>query len=173
VYWGAGVKMGKSELVNALATHTIIEHESPVLLIKPEESTVKSYQMLVSKAAGKIFHDPKVEFDEEAYDKFEPLIGDKAIILDSYQFIDWDTLKADIKYAVVSEGVKDVMIDPITALTNQIGTSEANEFLVAMTAELSAMAKDLDFSADIFCHLNAPKHGEPHERGGHVLSTQL
>lgn len=173
IYWGAGVKMGKSELVNALAEHIIVQHHSPVLLIKPEEAMAKSYQMLVSKAAGKIFHDPKVEFDEEAFDKYEPLIGDKAIILDSYQFIDWDTLKADIRYAVMEEGVKDVIIDPITALTNQVGTSEANEFLVSMTAELSSMAKDLDFTADIFCHLKAPSQGEPHERGGHVLSTQF
>jgi len=173
LYFGAGVKMGKSELVNALAEHIIVEHDSPVLLIKPEEAVVKSYQMLVSKAAGKIFHDPKIEFDEEAFDKYEPLIGDKAIIIDSYQFINWDTLKGDIRYAVTNEGVKDIFIDPITALTNQVGTSEANEFLVSMTAELSAMAKDLDFTADIFCHLKAPTQGEPHERGGSVLSTQF
>jgi len=172
-YWGAGVKMGKSELVNALAEHIIVEHDSPVLIVKPEEALAKSYQMLVSKAAGKIFHDPKIEFDGDAFDLAEPKIGDKAIFIDMYQFVDWDTLKGDIKYAVIAEGVKDVMLDPITAFTNQMSSSEANEFLVSMTAELSAMAKDLDFSADIFCHLKAPQQGEPHERGGKVMSTQF
>ena len=75
---------------------------------------------------------PDIEFDEEAYDKWEPLIGDKAIILDSYQFVDWDTLKGDIKYAVVTDGVKDIIIDPITALTNQASASEANEMLTGI-----------------------------------------
>jgi len=54
-----------------------------------------------------------------------------------------------------------------------MGASQANELLVSMTAELSAMAKDLDFTAYIFCHLKAPTQGEPHERGGSVLSTQF
>jgi len=173
IYFGAGVKMGKSELVNTLAEHIITRHNLPVFLIKPEESMAKSYNLLVGKAAGRIFHDPNIEFDQEAWDKAEPLIGDKALILDSYQFVDWDTLRGDIKYAVVSEGVKDVIIDPITALTNTVGVSEANEFLVGMSAELSAMAKDLNFTSYIFCHLKSPKHGEPHERGGQVLSHQF
>jgi len=173
IYIGAGVKMGKSELVNSLAEHLITGHNLPVFLIKPEESMAKSYNLLVGKAAGRIFHDPNVAFDQEAWDKAEPTVGDKALILDSYQFVDWETLRGDIKYAVVSEGVKDVIIDPITALTNTMGASEANEFLVNMSADLSAMAKDLDFTAYIFCHLKAPKHGESHERGGKVLSNQF
>ncbi len=174
IYIGAGVKMGKSELVNSLAEHIITKHNLPVFLIKPEESMAKSYNLLVGKAAGRIFHDPNVPFDQEAWDKAEPTIGDKALILDSYQFVDWDTLRGDIKYAVVSEGVKDVIIDPITALTNTMGASESNEFLVNMSADLSSMAKDLDFTAFIFCHLKAPKDTQiPHERGGQVLSNQF
>ena len=35
------------------------------------------------------------------------------------------------------------------------------------------MAKDLNFTAYIFCHLKAPTTGQPHERGGQVLSTQF
>ena len=173
VYWGAGVKMGKSELVNVLAEHTIVEHDMPCFIVKPEEALARSYKMLVSKAAGKIFHDPKIEFDQEAWDKYEPMIGDKAIFIDVYQFVDWDVLKEDIRYAVVGEGVHDIIIDPITAFTSNMSSSEANEFLIGMTAELASMAKDLQFSADIFCHLKAPTQGEAHERGGHVLSTQF
>jgi len=173
IYIGAGVKMGKSELVNALAKQIIVDDNLPCLLIKPEESMAKTYQLLVGKAAGRIFHDPNVPFDEKAFDQAEKDVGDKALILDSYQFVDWATLRSDIKYAVVSEGVKDVIIDPITALTNTMGASEANEFLVNMSADLSAMAKDLDFTAYIFCHLKAPTAGDPHERGGKVLSNQF
>lgn len=173
IYFGAGVKMGKSELVNALAKQIIVDDGLPCLLVKPEEDTSKTYKMLVGKAAGRIFHDPKIPFDKVAWEKFEPEVGDKALIVDSYQFVDWSTLKNDIKYAVTVEEAKDVILDPITAFTNQMGSAEANEFLVKMAAELSAMAKDLDFTVYIFCHLKAPTQGESHERGGAVHSNQF
>jgi len=173
IYFGAGVKMGKSELVNAIACHLITQHKKKVFLIKPEEAMPKSYKMLVGKAAGRIFHDPRVEFNQAAWEAAEPLIGDNAIFCDAYQFVSWDQLREDIRYAVVHDGVEDVMIDPITCLTNQMGSAEANEELVRLTAELSAMAKDHNFTAYLFCHLKAPGDGLPHERGGKILSTQF
>lgn len=173
IYFGAGVKMGKSELVDTIATQIIVGDDSPCLLIKPEQDPGRTYKQLVGKAAGKIFHDPKIPFDEEAFDATEPLIGDKALIMDNYQFVDWDNLKQDIRYSVLAEDVQDVIIDPITVFTNQMSSAEANEFLVGMAAELSAMTKDLEFTAYIFCHLKAPDNGPPHERGGKVYSTQF
>lgn len=164
--------MGKSELVNAIGAHLMIEHNLPVFFVKPEEIPKKTYQRLVGKVANRIFHDPEIKFDEAAFEKSSPLIQDKAIILDSYQFIDWNILKDDINY-VVNEGVKDIIIDPITCLTNTMSTSEANEFLINMTAELAVMSKDLDFTSYIFCHLKSPETGNPHERGGKVLSNQF
>jgi twinkle protein len=172
-YFGAGVKMGKSELVNTIGVHLHKEHNLPVLYCKPEEDKAKTYQMLVGKAAGRIFHDPDIEFDEEAFDRYEPLIGDKAIIVDNYQFVNWDGLRDDIRYACKAEGVHDIIIDPVTCFTNGMSASDTNEFLVGWAAELAAMAKDLQFTSYIFCHLKAPDSGPPHERGGEVLSTQF
>lgn len=173
IYFGAGVKMGKSELVDTIAAQIIVEDDLPCLLVKPEQIPPKTYQRLVGKAAGHIFHDPTIEFDQEAFDKAEPNIGNKALIVGSYQFVDWSVLREDIRYAVVAEGVKDVILDPITTFTNTMSASDANEFLTTMTAELSADAKDRDFTAYLFCHLKAPENGPPHERGGAVLSTQF
>jgi twinkle protein len=174
IYFGAGVKMGKSELVNAIAKHLIVDNGKKVLLVKPEEATPKTYKMLVGKAAGRIFHDPKIPFDQEAWEAAEPSIGDNVIITDAYQFVGWEQLKEDIRYAVIHYGVEYVIIDPITALINQLGSGEANDALVALTAELSAMAKDMNFTAFIFCHLKAPQgDSTPHERGGKVYSTQF
>lgn len=172
-YFGAGVKMGKSEVVNELGKHLIVAHDLPVLFCKPEEDKARTYQNLVSKAAGKIFHDPNIEFDEEAFMQYEKLIGDKAIIVDNYQFVDWDNLRGDIRYAVNNENVHDIIIDPVTCFTNGMSASDTNEFLVGWAAELAAMAKELQFTSYIFCHLKAPTNGLPHERGGEVLSTQF
>lgn len=162
-----------SEVVDAIAEHLIVHHDLPVLLCKPEQAVARTYQMLVGKAARRIFHDPTIPFDEEAFDRGVELIGNKAIILDSYQFVDWETLKDDIRYAVKSEGVKHIILDPITCFTNQMSASDANEFLTKMAAENSAMAKDLGYTSFVFCHLKAPLAGDPHERGGKVLSTQF
>lgn len=173
LYFGAGVKMGKSSLVNNLASHLILGHNLPVFLCKPEEASSKTFQKIVGACAGKIFDDPEIKWDEEAYDEYSKQVGEKVTLLDLYQFVNWEGLRDDIRYAVQVEGIRDVFIDPITCLTNQMKASETNEFLVSMTAELSAMAKDLDFTAYLFCHLKAPDSGPPHERGGKVLSQQF
>jgi len=172
-YFGAGVKMGKSELVNDIAKHLMVVHDLPVMLCKPEEDKAETYRRLVGKVAGRIFHDPDVEFDEEAFLAGDKLVGDKAIVVDNYQFVNWDNLKDDIRYAVGNEGVHDIIIDPVTCFTSGMSASDTNEFLVSWSAELSSMAKDLNFTSYIFCHLKAPESGAPHERGGQVLSTQF
>lgn len=173
IYIGAGVKMGKSVVVDEIGWHLIGHHGLPVFFCKPEEDKARTYQNLVGKAASKIFHDPDIPFDEEAFDKYEPLIGDKAIIIDNYQFVNWDSLKDDIRYAVKNEDCHDIILDPVTCFTAGMSASETNEFLVGWAAELAAMAKDLEFTSYIFCHLKAPDNGPTHERGGQVLSTQF
>src|SRR3546814_15551136 len=62
---------------------------------------------------------------------------------------------------------------PITCFTAGMTASEGNDFLVKMAMEIALLAKELDFTAYLFDHLNAPKTGEPHERGGEVLSIQF
>ena len=171
-YIGAGVKMGKSEVVNAIAKHLIIDHDMKVFLAKPEESNRKSFQMVAGKVAGRIFHDPKVEFDFDAYDAAAEAIGDKLCFLNLYQHLGWETLKNDI-IAAVSLGCRAVFIDPITNLTNGVASGEANTVLQAIAQDLAAMAKDLEIIIFIFCHLKAPASGDSHERGGAVLSHQF
>ena len=172
-YWGAGVKMGKSELVNSIAADLIKTHQLPVFLAKPEESLNKSYKLLAGKIVGKIFHDPNIPFDEKAYDAAGDIIRDLALFTDVYQFLHWTNMKQDIVYVNQELGVHDIIIDPITCFTNQMSASEANEFLQGMAAEISALCKDLSMTAHLFCHLRAPSNGEPHERGGKVYSTQF
>tara|TARA_Y100001951_G_C11298065_1_gene277555 strand:- start:13710 stop:15251 length:1542 start_codon:yes stop_codon:yes gene_type:complete len=172
IYIGAGVKMGKSEVVNALGAHCIKEHGWKVFMAKPEEANRKTYQLMAGKLVGKVFHDPKVEFDYDAYDRAGEILDGKLAMLDLYQNIEWETLKEDIRTAA-HEGCKAVFIDPITNLTNGMNAADANVKLQAIAQELSAMAKDLEIVVFIFCHLKAPDNGAPHERGGKVYSSQF
>ena len=67
IYVGAGVKMGKSDLLNDMAAHFIKEHDVKVFMAKPEEVNKNTYKRLAGKMVGKIFYDPKIPFDKEAY----------------------------------------------------------------------------------------------------------
>jgi twinkle protein len=172
IYIGAGQKQGKSEIVNTLAAHFIHTLGWKVLLAKPEEANVKSIKMVAGKLAGKIFHDPNVQFDEAAFDKAAKELEGKLYLLNLYQHVGWETLKADIREAA-HEGCKAIFIDPITNLTNGINAADANTKLQEIAQELAAMALDLNIVIFIFCHLRNPDNGLPHERGGEVLSSQF
>lgn len=142
------------------------------MLAKPEEANAKSYKLVAGKITGKIFHDPDVEFDFDAYDQAGEILKGNLCMVNLYQHLGWDTLKTDIRSASAS-GCKAVFIDPITNLTNGISSGEANTKLQEIAQELAAMAKDLDIVIFIFCHLRNPESGTPHDRGGRVLTSQF
>ena len=192
VYIGAGVKMGKSEIVNALAAHFIKEHDVKVFMAKPEEANVKSYKLLAGKVVGRVFHDPKREFDYEAYDQAGKILENRVAMVNLYQHLGWDSLKSDI-ISAVEWGAKAVFIDPITNLTNGENAGDANSKLQEVAQELASMANDYKIVIFIFCHLKSPEgnitkekrekfyhDGKyiglgncPHEMGGEIYSSQF
>lgn len=192
IYVGAGVKMGKSELLNDIAGHFIKHHNVPVFMAKPEEGNQKTYKLMCNKMVGKVFHDPDVKFDLDAYDKAGAMLSGKLMMVNLYQHLGWESLKKDIIMAA-SLGAKAIFIDPITNLINGINSAEANTKLQEIAQELAAMALDLNVVIFIFCHLKAPEgnisrdarekkyeKGQytqlgncPHEFGGDVLSSQF
>lgn len=172
IYIGAGVKQGKSTLRSALAAHFILEHKLDVFVAAPEESNVKTTQLLYGQVAGRVFHDPDVKLDVEAYDTAADWVGDKLKLINLYQLLDWPTLKLDILDAV-GQGCRVVMIDPITNLTNGMAAADANTALQSIAQELSVIALDHDLIAIMFAHLKAAENGPAHERGGKVQSHQF
>jgi twinkle protein len=143
-----------------------------VFCAQPEETNKHTVRLVMGKLAKRIFHDPKIFFDYDAYDRARPLIEKKLVLLDLYQSLDWVTLRSDI-HAAVREGCRAIFIDPVTNLTNLVDSSEANTILQEFAQELAFIAKDLDIMVFIFCHLKAPLQGRPHERGGSVQSSQF
>ena len=162
----------KSEVVNTIAAHLIEHHNLKVLMAKPEEANKKTVKLMAGKIAGKVFHDPKIAFDVEAYDKACEVMRGKVVLLNLYQHLGWETLKQDIR-AAVAQGVKAVFIDPITNLTNGMNAAEANTILQEIAQELASMALDLDIVIFIFCHLRNKDGGTPHDRGGNVLTSEF
>lgn len=172
IYIGAAPKFGKSELVDAIAAHLIQAHGWKVMAAKPEQANVQTFKRMAGKMVGKVFHDPKIPFDEAAYDKAADMLEDSFVMLNLYQHMGWDTLQQDIRVAA-AEGVKAVFIDPITNLTNGVQAADANTKLQEVAQELSAMALDLDIVIFVMCHLRNPDTGPTHDRGGKILSSQF
>lgn len=161
-------------------------------MAKPEEANKKTYKLLAGKIVGKVFHDPSREFDFDAYDKAGEVLKGKLGMVNLYQHLGWESLKADI-YAAAAWGAKVIFIDPITNLTNGMDAALANIKLQEIAQELAAMALDLNLVVFIFVHLKAPegnvskdarmkayKDGKyiglgncPHELGGDVSSAQF
>jgi twinkle protein len=172
IYIGAGVKMGKSELLNDLVAWDIKEHGWKVFVCKPEESNIRTLQGVVGKLTNAIYHDPAIPFDYDLFDRGVADLGEQLVMLNLYQELSWEGLKMDI-VAAVQEGCKSVYIDPITTITNTLDPATANTLLQKMAQELAQVAMDNDILVHLFCHLKAPDGGPPHERGGEVQSQQF
>jgi 5S rRNA maturation endonuclease (ribonuclease M5) len=172
-YFGGAPKIGKSVVVNEIATHLIKTAGTPVFLVKPEESMGGTLKRLAGTAVDRVFYDPNIPFSMDDFNLGKSIIGSNAIIYDTYQDVKWEEVKQEIRYNVTVLGCKDVILDPLTCFTVGISSAEANDTLIKIASELATLAKDLEFTAYCFCHLNNPQSGLPHDRGGKVLSSQF
>lgn len=195
-YFGAGVKIGKSEFVNQLTQFIIEEEKGRVALFKFEEEP----EITCKKVAGKMFHkdftnpekiiyihedgslkdiygnlitNPIGMFDQATLQQAVDAVGDSIIYYNNYGSCSWDVVKGAVRHAVLVEGVKDIVIDPISRMVQGLSAADANTALERFSDELSKMSKDLGFTYYCFCHLKSPENGPPHERGGKVLSYQF
>lgn len=196
-YIGAPVKAGKSEFANKLIEHITQQEKQKVAVFKFEETPDLTCKKVAGKIYKKDFTNPeKVIFINEAgeevdiygklinnkqygYYTHEELIkavdsvGDNIIYYNNYGSCSWDIVKGAIRHAVLVEGVKDIILDPISRLVQGMPASEANTILEKFADEISKMSIDLGFTYYCFCHLKAAESGPSHERGGKVLSHQF
>lgn len=203
IYFGAGVKMGKSVLVDTLTEHIInndinkMGDPQKVALFKFEEQPDETIKKVAGKFFRKDFSNPEkiIFIDKEGKEVdvwgdaiedntsyFTPTelehavdsVGDKVVMYNNYGRCNWDELKGAIRHAVLVDHIEDVFIDPITRLTAGMTPSEANTELERFADEISKMSQDLGFTYYCFCHLKAPDgKSKPHEHGGKVLSSQF
>jgi len=173
MYIGAGAKIGKSEFVNQMAKHIVVDEGLPVALFKLEEKPAMTTRRIAGKIMHKQFHIPDGDFTQEELIAGVNRLRGKIHMYDSYKATSWDTLKVAIRHAVLVGGCRDIMIDPITRLTAGMDPSITNTELERFADEISAMAKDLGFFYYCFAHLKAPQNGKPHEEGGKVHSNQF
>jgi len=173
IYIGAGVKCGKSSLIDQLVQHITQSENKKVALFKMEEDPAMTVRKVAGLYMKKPFHRPDGNFTQQELITGVNMVKDKVMLFDSYGSTSWDRLKSAIRHAVIVGGCEDVIIDPLTRLTVGMDASQVNTELEKIADELAAMAKDLGFFYVVCCHLKAPTAGKPHELGGAVHSSQF
>lgn len=168
----AGVGMGKTDVKNQIIVDMAVKHKLKQTVFDLEYSAAKSGKLLASKVGKQPFHKPDCGASSEDIRKaLVPLKG--LVTLCTHRGSrDWEEIKAYIRRDVL-RGSKLVHLDPITALVAHLSSSEANDALNNIFSDLSAMTQELDFTVMYYAHLNPPKTGQPHERGGKVLEAQM
>lgn len=164
----------KSVIADTLGAWFIKNGDKPVYFCKPEEQAHHTLQRLAGKVVGKVFHDPDIPWDANAFERGKTAIGDKAYMEDVYAMAKWDDVKRSIRKCANELGTTKFFIDPLTVFTSHLPSSQANEELQRIAAEVAALMKEVGGTAFIFCHLKAkPAGSKSHTYGGRVLSDEF
>lgn len=78
-----------------------------------------------------------------------------------------------MRFWVVENQCKFIILDNITALVSHLTPSEINTEISKIASELAGMCQELNFTCFVLSHLNAPAGGAPHEEGGQVREVQF
>jgi twinkle protein len=169
----AAPKIGKTEAFKQIQQHLVCNHGLPIGAFMLEEPPHHTAKVIAGKFMGKQFHRPDGDFTQEELRVGLEALREKVFLFNHFGYKDWSEIKENIRVLVAAEGVRHIFIDPLTALVSKLTASEANDMLNTVMTDLASMAQELQFTYFYTSHLNPPKTGKPHERGGKVHESQL
>lgn len=173
-YLGAGVGIGKTNWAQQLQSWLVNEIKTPVGVFMLEQSAGRTIKTIAGKFAGIPFHKPDAVYTEEQLQKaVMDMEGKVFVYRHDIHGSDWESIKPAIRAMVHYGGVRDIFLDNLTVMVAHLTATEANEEINLIAKELSELVHELDITIYGFSHLNPPKTGEPHERGGRVHEAQF
>lgn len=167
---GAGSGIGKTDFFLQQAEADIADGEGVALFLL-EQPVAETAKRLCGKHAKKRFHVPDETYsEEELLAAFDNLDSSRAYLYDHFGSKDWDTIRDNIRWLAVSEGVKHFYVDHLTALVSH--EDDERRALERITAEMSSIAQELGIYLYVISHLSTPE-GKPHEEGGRVMAKHF
>ena len=171
--FAGGVGVGKSEFKYQIIEQLVAKCDQTVGVFDLESSVGRTGKAIIGKMLHQVLHKPDQEYDENEVRREAEKLKDKVKLYNHKGVKDWEDIKSAIRHMVVVDNCKFIFIDPLTALVAHLTASDANDRLNTIMSELASLTHELDFTVIYFAHLNPPKTGPSHERGGKVLESQL
>lgn len=170
---GGGVGSGKTLIAHELVAWLCLKYGFNGGGFFLEEKVGMSVKNIAGKSASIPFHRPDIEYDQDILRNEALRFADKFFLYDNFGQNDWDDIKQCIRFWVVENDCKFIILDNITALVSHLTPSEINTEISKIASELAGMCQELGFTAFVLSHLNAPSSGNPHEEGGQVKEVQF
>ena len=168
-----GVGVGKSEFKYQMVAHDMLDEGSNVGVFDLEATPGRTGKAIIGKLKHILLHKPDVEYDEDEIRQEVQKYAGRLKLFRHRGVKDWKDIKDAIKQMVLIDGCKTIYLDNMTALVAHLKAADANDELNTIMSEVASMAEELDFTFIYFAHLNPPKTGPSHERGGKVHENQL
>lgn len=189
---GAGTGIGKSDFMAEIVACTLTGITKEGLVFQPEGFAVFSYEsgdapskkQIAGKIARRRFHIPQGEGPEWGQwtaeehrlvqAQMDGIIwdnGGKLFINKSQGLANWEDVKDRCRFARHADGVRNFIIDPISALV--VGQDSQREFLDEVMMEMQLLSIELDSKFYAASHLTRPAQGPSHEEGGQVRLNQF
>ncbi|MFC6622015.1 DnaB-like helicase C-terminal domain-containing protein [Novosphingobium panipatense] len=169
---GAGNSIGKTDLTTQCISYDALSLGIMTAVIYLEQPPVETLKRLAGKIAGRPFHIPVEDLPEderysqqeldEALDRLEA--SPNLIFAGNFESTAWDDVEKKIRYLVISEGVKIVYLDNMTALVDETNERASVEGIIK---KMALLCQELNIIIMLLCHLATPD-GKPHEEGGQV-----
>lgn len=169
----SGVGIGKTEVKYQCMAHDLLETDDTIGVFDLEATVGRTGKAIVGKLQHQLLHKPDVEYDDDEVNATIDSIKGRVKLYNHKGVKSWEDIKRAIRHMVVVEGCTTIYLDNMTALVADLNSSEANDALNTIMADVSGMTHELGFTFIYFAHLNPPKTGPSHERGGKVLESQL
>ncbi len=183
---GAGIGMGKSDLMYQVAAH--MSHmdnpaKVPIAVFNYEASSEETFWGIAGKNAHKRFDvpdpedgSPNIFYSEvERAAAAEDLAENCAAVFinDDNGAVSWAAVMERIRYLAHAEGVKRAFVDPVAALVAT--ETDKNAALEKLFAEAKALCKELKIGIWFNSHLNRSGGGDGKaaEEGGRVTVSSF
>jgi twinkle protein len=170
---GGGVGGGKTLLAHEMTAHFINEHDVNCGVFMLEEGVGMSLKNIAGKSASIPFHLPDLDYDPDLLRQEAMKYNGKLWLYNNYGTNSWESIKQCIRYWVVENDCKVIMLDNITSLVSHLTPSEVNSEVSKIASELAGLCQELNFTCMVFSHLNPASSGAAHEEGGQVREVQF
>lgn len=174
------VGSGKTLMAHEIIAHNIITHDLPCFAALLEEPNLKTLWNVAGKVDSLTYNRPEIyEANKERYFETIKRLENKLFLWNSqgsgdYRFNLPEILNA-IRFNNMEYGCRSFFIDNMTRLTDQMPSTETNEFINKYSSEIANLAEELNINIFLYSHLNPPKGRDAisHEEGGEIFPNQL